>query len=90
MRIQIIAHQDLSKMFISSFDEETALKRHLEELRQSLDLYSAYYENIILLGYFNVNIDDPCTESFCNLYRFRSLIKDPTCLKIQKIFRALI
>ena len=46
-----------------------------------MDLYSARYENIALLGYFNVNINAPCVESFCDLYGFSSLIKDPTCFK---------
>ena len=37
------------------------------------NLCSAHYENIILLGDFNVNTNDPCMKFFCNLYRFRSL-----------------
>ena len=40
------------------------ISRHLDTLRKSLDLYSAHYENTILIGDFNV-IDDPHMESFC-------------------------
>ena len=29
----------------------------------------------------NVSIDDPHMESLCESYRFKSLIKDPTCFK---------
>ena len=54
---------------------------HLEALRKSLDLYSAHYENIVLLGDFDVNINDPYMESFCESFRFKSLLKDPTCFK---------
>ena len=57
------------------------ISRHLYTLRKSLDLYSAHYENTILIGDFNVSIDDPHIESFCESYRFKSLIKDPTCFK---------
>ena len=57
------------------------ISRHLDTLRKSLDLYSAHYETTILLGNFNVSIDDPHLESFCESYRFKSLIKDPTCFK---------
>ena len=57
------------------------ISRHLDTLRKSLDLYSAHYENTILIGDFNVSIDDPHMESFCESYRFKSLIKDPTCFK---------
>ena len=57
------------------------ISRHLDTLRESLDLYSAHYENNILIGDFNVSIDDSHTESFCESYRFKSLIKEPTCFK---------
>ena len=55
--------------------------RHLETLRKRLDLYSAQYENTILLRDFNVSVDDLYMESFCESYRFKSIIKDPV-LKI--------
>ena len=57
------------------------ISRHLDTLRKSLDLYSAHYENTILIGDFNFSIDDTHMESFCESYRFKSLIKDPTCFK---------
>ena len=41
------------------------ISRHLDTLRKSLDLYSTHYENTILIGDFNVSIDDPHMESFC-------------------------
>ena len=54
-----------------------------------LDLYSVHYENTILLGDFNVSIDDPYMESFWELYRFKSLIKEcfknlenPSCIDL--------
>ena len=52
---------------------------HLETLRKSLDLYSANYENIIILGDCNVDIQNPFMETFCESYKFKSLIKNPTC-----------
>ena len=57
------------------------ISRHLDILRNSLDLYSAHYENTILIGDFNFSIDDLHMEPFCELYRFKSLIKDPNCFK---------
>ena len=48
---------------------------------KSLDLYSANYENTILIGDFNVSIDDPHMDSFCESYRFKCLIKDSTRFK---------
>ena len=52
---------------------------HLETLRKSLDLYSANYENITLLGEFNVYIKNPFMETKCESCGFKSLKK--TCFK---------
>ena len=66
-------------MYCSYDPNKSNISRHADKLRKSLDLYSAYYKNIILLGEFNISIDDTHMESFCESYRFKSLIKDPTC-----------
>ena len=71
------------KWFVCCSDNpnKSNISRHLDTLRKILDLYSAHYESTILIGDFNVNIDDPHVESFCELYRFKILSKDPTCFK---------
>ena len=66
-------------MYCSYDPNKSNISRHADKLRKSLDLYSAYYKNIILLGEFNISIDDTHMESFCESYRFKSLIKDLTC-----------
>ena len=57
------------------------ISSHLEALRRSLDIYSALYENTILVGDFNADVNDPIMSFFCESYNFKSLIKDPTCFK---------
>ena len=57
------------------------ISSHFNALGKSLDLYSAHYDNIILLGDFNVSIDDPHMDFFCETYRLKSIIKDATCFK---------
>ena len=54
---------------------------HLEHLRRSLDLYSANYDNLLLMGDFNVNTSELNMKDFCDSYGFKSLIKVPTCFK---------
>lgn len=49
--------------------------------KKILDLYLANFENIILLGDFNVDIKNCSMECFCESYGFKILIKNPTCLK---------
>ena len=68
-------------MYCSYDPNKSNISRHADKLRKSLDLYSAYYKNTILLGDFNISIDDTHMESFCKSYRFKSLVKDPTCFK---------
>ena len=54
---------------------------HLEQLRRSLDFYSANYDNLSLMGNFNVNTSELNMKDFCNAYGFKSLIKVPTYFK---------
>ena len=55
--------------------------RHLEHLRRSLDFHSANYDNLLLMGDFNVNTSELNMKDFCDSYGFKSLIKVPTCFK---------
>ena len=54
---------------------------HLQRFRNSLYLYSAKYENITLIGEFNVSLEDSHMEEFCESYGLKNLIKVPTCHK---------
>ena len=45
------------------------------------DLYSAKYGNMILIGDFNVEINQPSMKSFWDSYTLTSLIKESTCYK---------
>ena len=52
---------------------------HPENLNRSLALYSSYYENLIIIGDFNVEINDSAISVFSNTYDLKSLIKEPAC-----------
>ena len=54
---------------------------HFENLTKRLVLYSSNYENLIILGNFNVSIDNSHMPGFCDTYNLRSLITEPTCYK---------
>ena len=45
-----------------------AITDHLEILRRNLDLYSVQYENLILIGDFNTDINHSCMKTFCESY----------------------
>ena len=51
------------------------IKKHLTALRHSLDLHS------LILGDFNVGIEEANMQSFCESDILNSLIKQPTCYK---------
>ena len=78
---EINFHKKKWLVYCSYNPNKSNISRHLDTLRKSLDLYSVLYENTILIGVFNVSIDDPHMESFCESYRFKSLIKDSACFK---------
>lgn len=45
---------------------------HLENLTKRLAWYSSNYENLIILGDFNVSIDNSCMAGFCDTFDFRN------------------
>ena len=57
------------------------INKHLEILSTNLALYSSKYENIIVIGDFNVGVDNSSMQTFCDTYDLASLIKNPTCFK---------
>ena len=44
-------------------------------------MYSANYNNLLLMGDFNVNTSELNMKDFCDSYGLKSLIKVPTCFK---------
>ena len=54
---------------------------HLDALSTYVDLHSTTYEKILILGDFNVGIEEQYMKAFCDNYNLRSLIKQPTCYK---------
>ena len=59
----------------------TFISHHLNSTGKSLNLLSGNYENIFLMGNFNADMENINLISFCGLYNFINLIKEPTCLK---------
>ena len=57
------------------------LRKHLDTISKSLDIYSTKYENILILGDFNACVGGEPLDTFCKSYCFTTLIKQPTCFK---------
>ena len=74
--------QNTKILMNSSYNpHKSEIKKHLTALRNSLDLYSSKYEKILILGYFNVEIEEANMKSFCENYNLKSLTEQPTCYK---------
>ena len=58
-----------------------SIKYFVEKISDQLDLFSAKYDNIIVLGDFNATPSDPEISSFMANYNLYSLINTPTCFK---------
>ena len=57
---------------------KNAIKSHIEILQKDLALYSSKYKNFIVLGDFNVGMDNSDMTVFCYTYDLKCLIKEPT------------
>ena len=57
------------------------ISNHPIDIGRNLDLLSTNYENILLLGDFNAEVEDNFLKEFCDLYGMKNLIRIPTCYK---------
>ena len=60
---------------------KSEIKKHLTALRHSLDSHSSKYDKVLILGDFNVGIEEANMQSFCESYNVKNLIKQSTCYK---------
>ena len=56
-------------------------KMFIERLSNQLNDLHASYENILLLGDFNITPEDLKLRDFCDTHDLENLIKEPTCFK---------
>ena len=59
----------------------TFISYHLNSIEKNLDLLSGNYESIFLIGDFNADMENVNLRNFCDLYKFKNLIKEPTSFK---------
>ena len=60
---------------------KNTIKSHTEILHKGLALYSSKYENFIVLGDFNVVMDNSDMTVFCDMYDLKCLTNKPKCYK---------
>ena len=54
---------------------------HIQKISNGIDAYCKKYENILIMGDFNVDVKEVSLHLFCNQYKLKSLNKNPTCYK---------
>ena len=60
---------------------KTMISNHLLILGKNLGHYLPSYDNVIVLGDLNCEINEEPMSEFCSLFNLKSLIKKPTCFK---------
>ena len=60
---------------------KSLIGNQLDAVSKALDLNSSAYDKTILLGDFNIDIDEQHMQSFCDNYSLKSLIRQTTCYK---------
>ena len=68
-------------LFCSYNPSKLQIAFHIPEISNEIDAYCKKYENILIMGDFNVDVKEVSLHLFCNKYKFKSLNKDPTCYK---------
>ena len=60
---------------------QSCSKMFIEKLSNQLDDIHTSYDNILLLGDFNMTPEDLKLQVFCDTHDLENLIKEPTCFK---------
>ena len=79
--IELNLHNDNWFLNFSYNPHKNNIENHLKALSDLLDSHSSTYEKVLILGDFNVEVDDQNMKTFCDSYSLTSLIKQPTCYK---------
>ena len=53
----------------------------LESFTQNLDLFFSKYNNVLVLGDFNVSVEEANIKNFCERFSLKNLIKNSTCYR---------
>ena len=53
----------------------------LSHVGKSLDYHIGKYDNLILIGDFNSQMEEDALKEFCDTYNLKTLITEPTCFK---------
>ena len=60
-------------------------KQHLSNISKGLDELNSKYDNILIIGDLNTEMNEPSlNETFCQTYNLESIVNEPTCLKNPK------
>ena len=77
--VEIILRNDKWLVNCSYNPHKNIIGNHLRALSEKLDINSTSYNNFIILGDFNIEIEEQQTEVFCQNYSLKSPIRQPTC-----------
>ena len=53
----------------------------LDNLCKAIDLCNRKYDNVVIMGDFNLEPATELIESLCRSYDLFNLVKEPTCIK---------
>ncbi len=60
---------------------KSQISYQLSFVSKSLDLYTQFYDNILILGDFNSEMSEDSMINFSQIYNLKNLVKDATCYK---------
>ena len=79
--VELILSKDKWLINSSFSPHKNLTSNHIDALTKALDLHSSKYGKIILLGDFNVAVDELYIRCFCDSYSLENSIKHPISYK---------
>ena len=79
--VEINLHNDKWLINWSFNPHKNMIGNHLRALSDKLDIYSTSHDSFIMLGDFNIEMEEQQIKDFCDNYSLKSLIRQSTCYK---------
>ena len=57
------------------------IRNHFHAISKKLDISSSSYNNFIVPGDFNIEMEEQQMKAFCDNYGLKIFVKQPTCYK---------
>ena len=70
-----------TKWLLITIENKNNISNHLMNLSKIIDKNSSHYHKYLCIGDFISETNETALRNFCDLYKLKNLVREPTCFK---------